>query len=98
MLPLGVATAGCTIIGQEIGNGDVNQAKRSLKGVLIVALLCNIAQFTFLLFGLEWFYDQFDDNPNLKEIGKNLNWVVIIVCVSDFWQSSIMGILRGLGK
>uniref|UniRef100_A0A8C0FX79 Solute carrier family 47 member 2 n=1 Tax=Bubo bubo TaxID=30461 RepID=A0A8C0FX79_BUBBB len=94
MIPLGLATAASVQVGNALGAGDVETAKRSSS----TSLLCT-GQATHVLGSLSATKDVLGYIfTRDKEIVELVAWVMPVYVVFHLFEGACSGVLRGIGK
>jgi Na+-driven multidrug efflux pump len=70
MFGAGIQTCACTLIGNQIGNGDTKEAKKYLKAVVFVASALFVLQSAALLIWYDTFFYLVNDDPLIAEKAK----------------------------
>jgi MATE family multidrug resistance protein len=97
MVPNGVSQSLSTLIGASLGEGLPDVGKKfAKKGLILVTLLAC----TYGL--LIWYFDPsiaelYSSEPVTQQIMKQLLTITAIFVLFDAWNTTCMGIIRGLG-
>jgi MATE family multidrug resistance protein len=97
MLPLGISYSASALTGNYIGEGKIDLAKKFAQMSIFFCILCT--SFIVLCMGI-WRDNVaalFTNEPNVIEIYKNTNWVLLIYIFFDTIHGVQSGIIRGLG-
>lgn len=98
MIPLGIAVASTSLIGQELGKGNHKNAMMLYRGTYLLAILTAVPLLgLFAFFHVEVLH-LYTCNT---EIISNIQPVVLPILISIFFdniQGSIKGVIRGIGK
>lgn len=98
VLPQGVGTAGCTLVGKYLGKGNIEQAKKVIKGLYYYSLVMCGVEGLFMLICRNLITDLFTADEAIRTIGHKIVWTFMIAQLLDFWQCSLSGVIRGLGR
>ena len=72
MFGAGIQTCACTLIGNQVGNGDTKEALNYLKAVVSVASVVFILQSAALLIWYDDFFYFVNDDPLIAEKAKQV--------------------------
>lgn len=97
-LSYGLQTAGCTLIGNQIGNGNVREAKRYYREILKFCFAIFVAYISFVWIYQVEIFNLFTKSDNLREMRPKIFWSVFLVLIFDYWVSVFSGIIRAIGK
>lgn len=87
-----------TLIGNEIGNSNINRAKLIFKYSLLFCLLVNIFQASILWFCQEQIFSIFTMDDKVQLLRSEVYQAYFLLLILDFWQTIFLGVFRGLGK
>lgn len=97
-ISLGINTAACTLIGRQIGNNNSDLAKKYMRSVLKFAFCIFLIEVLLLWSLNKKVFDIFTEEEHIRKIGHRIFPVVFLGMMLDFWQGSISGVIRGIGK
>uniref|UniRef100_A0A672UIJ8 Solute carrier family 47 member 2 n=1 Tax=Strigops habroptila TaxID=2489341 RepID=A0A672UIJ8_STRHB len=90
VIPLGLATAASVQVGNALGAGDIETAKRSSSTSLVCTAVGAILATTKDVLGYIFTQD--------KEIVALVAWVMPVYVVFHLFEGACSGVLRGIGK
>lgn len=93
-IPEGIAMSSCSLIGFEIGNGNVTKAKAYTKQFLRMTLFFNILM--MMIFYLKSKLIFFIEKDSFREDLNMLTLVSFLVLTFDLWSTVLYGIMRAL--
>ena len=96
MVPNGLQSACCAIIGEQIGANSVQIAKQYFRMMSITTIVL-----LFILQGLIYgFRSQivsvFTSDPDVQELAENSVYIIVIAFTFDMIQGTIQGVIRAL--
>lgn len=83
-LALGINTAACTLIGTQIGNMNVINAKNYMIAVVKFMLIVGFIEAVILWTMQQYIFNIFTTDKQIREIGHNIFWAVFIGIMLDF--------------
>jgi MATE family multidrug resistance protein len=98
MIPLGLGSASCTVVGNAIGAGNLNTAKSFAR----IAVFCHfgcamIISPAILFFGTD-FISMFSSDEDVIRMSRRSIPIVAAFTVADGLSAVLSGITRGAGK
>lgn len=98
MIPLGIGAAAATRVGQAIGRGDGDGARRAaFSALLLGAAVMLVAALGFVLFP-RFLSGLYTDEPDVLRMAATLLPIAALFQVFDGTQAVACGILRGAGE
>lgn len=97
-VPYGIQQAGCALVGEKIGAGEVHEAKQLQKLLTTFASFVNCLELIFFYFVRDSFILIFTTQRELIELTDAIIYVVLIVIAQDFQQGALYGTLKALGQ
>ena len=96
MVPMGIQSAACAIIGEQIGANRVSVAKAYFKVMSWATLfLLFIIQITFYTFKHQ-IVAVFTTDPAVDELANKCFFIIMLAFLPDCIQGSIQGVIRAL--
>ena len=96
-LALGLQTCASTLIGTEIGRGNIREARDYQKLIYrVLALLIAFIVCLFVTFRKSC-YRLFTDDDEILEIALQVSPLVAMTFIPDFFQAVMGGVIRALG-
>lgn len=93
---LGVSSALCTIMGQQIGRGNLETVNAYFFFIIKISLALFVIQFIILCqFSRDYFFPLMTDQLHVLQLISALN---LFFCVNAFSELVRMGLLRGFAK
>ena len=98
MLPLGIAIASTSLIGQELGKGNHKNAKMLYQSTYLLAVVTAIP----LIFILWWFNKEviylYTNNTDIIDSIEPVIFILLVIVFFDNIQGALKGVIRGIGK
>jgi Na+-driven multidrug efflux pump len=94
---MGLEVASCTVVGQEIGKGNVREAKHYYKLVSIVTALILCAT-SILIYSLkEQIVRVFTNNEEIIQITSGIVYLISFNTFPDGYKAMLKGVVKALG-
>jgi MATE family multidrug resistance protein len=91
-------SAACTIVGNCIGENNVPNALKNLKSLIVYFVMVMIVE-AMLIYTLRYnLVEFFTEDSKIIKMSHDLFWTQVIWMLTDMWQASLAGIIRGIGK
>jgi Na+-driven multidrug efflux pump len=97
MVAIGLETASCTIVGQEIGKGDVVKAKEYYRLFSIVTVIMISCTSLCVYIFKEQIVKLFTDKENIINISLSIIWLISFNTFPDGYKGMLKGIIKALG-
>lgn len=95
--PLGIQSATCSLVGRQIGEGDISKAWRYYKCFVRFSFFVYVVEYGIVVAFHNSIFRIFTDDLNIISISKDVFVYVIVACSLDFWQIIFGGTIRALG-
>jgi len=93
---MGIQSAVCAIIGEQIGAGRVSVAKEYFKLMSAISLiLLAVVQAMFYL-GRKSIISVFTDDTAVEELTNSCVFIIVLAFIPDMIQGSMQGVIRAL--
>ena len=89
MVPMGIQSAACAIIGAEIGANNVPLAKEYFKMMSVMTLLCLVVMQALFYGFREQIVSVFTTDEDVAELANNCFFIIILAFIPDCIQGSI---------
>jgi len=96
MVPMGIQSAACAIIGEQIGANRVPLAKEYFRLMSIITLVMLLVVQALVYFGRDSLVNVFTEDPAVAELANSCVFVIILAFIPDIIQGSIQGVIRAL--
>lgn len=94
-VPSGVIILTCVFVGNAIGAGQTNQARRYAFMAVAIVFVLSVVDVIVVLVLNPFIPRMFTDDDEVKKIYQNLMYIVMPYHIVDVFQSTVMAILRG---
>ena len=89
MVPMGIQSAACAIIGEQIGANRVPLAQEYFKVMCNIVLLLLLLVQTLVFFGRESIVSVFTKDDEVAELANNCVYIIVIAFFPDMIQGSM---------
>lgn len=96
MVPMGIQSAACAIIGEQIGANRVPLAKEYFRLMAVITIMMLFLVQTLVYFGRKPIVRVFTEDPAVAELADSCVFVIILAFIPDIIQGSIQGVIRAL--
>ena len=83
MVPMGVQSAACAIIGEQIGANNVSLAKGYLRLMSIICFAFLVVIQLLVIFNANAIVSVFTQDEGVKELAKSTMWIVVWAFTAD---------------
>ncbi|XP_068654761.1 protein DETOXIFICATION 19-like [Aristolochia californica] len=97
MITYGFAAAVSTRVSNELGAGNVNQAKRAVAVTLKLSVILALVVILSLVFGHNLWASSFSDSPVIKKKFASMTPLLAVSILFDSAQGVLSGVSRGCG-
>ena len=97
MVAIGLSTASCTLVGQNIGKGDVVKAKEYFMTFQILTVLILIVTSSSIYIYKEAFMAIFNTPEEEMDLIRGCIWLISFSTFPDGFKGMLMGIIKALG-
>lgn len=94
----GLQIAGCSLIGQQIGKGDLEMAKLINRKVNIMGFWCFLIEALLMYFCIQPLIHSITQSAPINMLCESTKVYFMVAMLLDFWQIVIGGAIRALGK
>jgi MATE family multidrug resistance protein len=98
MLPLGISYTASALVGNYLGEGKIDLAKKFAQMTIVFCIICTSIIIWFLGFLCDDVSQLFTSEPNVIQIFLDTLWVLLIYIFFDTIHGVQSGIIRGLGR
>lgn len=96
MVPMGIQSAACAIIGEQIGGNRVRLAKEYFKVMCLISLiLLMTVQMSFYL-ARDSIINVFTEDRAVADLTNSCFLIIVLAFVPDMIQGSMQGVIRAL--
>ena len=96
MVPMGIQSAACAIIGEQIGANRVPLAKEYFRLMSIWTLIMLILVQALFYFCRVPIVRVFTEDPAVAELADSCVFIIILAFIPDIIQGSMQGVIRAL--
>ena len=89
MVPMGIQSAACAIIGEQIGANRVPLAQEYFKVMCNIVLLLLLLVQTLVFFGRESIVSVFTKDSEVRELANSCVYIIVIAFFPDMIQGSM---------
>ena len=93
---MGIQSAACAIIGEQIGANRVPLAKEYFRLMSIITLMLLVVVQTLFYFGKGPIVRVFTTDPEVAELADSLVYIIVLAFIPDIIQGSMQGVIRAL--
>ena len=97
MVPMGVQSASCAIIGEQIGAGRVALAKEYFRLMSLICLVMLLVVQMLFYFFREPIIRSFTTDLAVEQLAHECFFIVVLAFIPDMVQGSLQGVIRALG-
>lgn len=98
MIPVGLGTGSGVLVGNMLGEGNIQKAKNFIKlSILFNLLVISLLSIILLIFN-KFVAEFFSLDPEVISLIRKLFWVLILVELFDTGQGNLQRILVGMGR
>ena len=83
MVPMGVQSAACAIVGEQIGANNVSLAKGYLRLMSIICFAFLVVIQLLVIFNADAIVSVFTQDEGVKELAKSTMWIVVWAFTAD---------------
>ena len=94
---IGFEQAATSLIGQQIGKGDLNKALKFFDALKVVAAIGMTVSSCLLYFFKRQIMGFFTSDQNLLESALSVTWVLTFSTFPDGFKGMLKGVIRALG-
>lgn len=98
MVPMGVSAAGSVRVGQALGRGDPEGARRAGWSAVAIGVAFMAASAAAMTLGWRWILAPFRLDPEVTALARQLLLVAGLFQLFDGAQVTLAGVLRGAGE
>lgn len=97
-IPLGFKCGICALVGNQVGSGDADEAKRYKSIIMNFCLVFDICEWIMFFTFRHYIIMIFTRNPILITIADDTIWSILLAIFVDFYQAIQFGVLCAIGK
>lgn len=94
---IGLGTAACTLVGQQLGNNNVSMAKKYAVAASIAAILSTLIECSIISLNYETLIKFLSNDAAVQAITRNTLTLSLLFQALDKLQTVMWGVVRGLG-
>ena len=96
MVPMGIQSAACAIIGEQIGANRVQLAYDYFKVMCGIVLILLLLVQSLCFFGRESIVNVFTTDSEVAELANSCVYIIVLAFFPDMIQGSMQGVIRAL--
>mmetsp|Transcript_42311 Transcript_42311/g.64894 ORF Transcript_42311/g.64894 Transcript_42311/m.64894 type:complete len:206 (-) Transcript_42311:19-636(-) len=97
MVGIGLEQASCTLVGQQIGKGDVSMARKMYSTFKVNTAIILVVTSSMVFLFKEQLMRAFTSKESVVEVALGVIWLISINTFPDSYKGMLKGIIKALG-